>query len=129
MELAKRLKELRKLNNFKQEEIAYKLDISTSAYGYYEQGKTLPDPYKLQILAKLYNTSVDYLLGNTNNPNPISSDMDELTPKELEILEEIKNHPEISVLFNDLKSAPKEKIRRLIETWEFVKKQFDEMED
>ena len=68
MKLTDRMRELRKTNNYSQEDIAKKLDISTSAYGFYEQGKTTPNAKTLEYLADLYNVTVDYLLGRTSNP-------------------------------------------------------------
>ena len=70
MLLEERLKELRKENGFKQEDIAFRLGISTSAYGYYEQGKTIPNAIAIEELADLYNVSTDYLLGRSIIRNP-----------------------------------------------------------
>lgn len=66
MKLSNRMRELRRLNRFSQEDIAVKLGISTSAYGFYEQGKTTPNAKTLVFLADLYDVSVDYLLGRSN---------------------------------------------------------------
>lgn len=68
MKLTDRMRELRKINNYSQEDIAKKLNVSTSAYGFYEQGKTTPNAKTLEYLADLYDVTVDYLLGRTNNP-------------------------------------------------------------
>lgn len=65
--LSIRLKELRKENNFTQEDIAQKIGITKSAYGYYEQEKTLPDAYTLKKLAEIFDVSTDYLLGKTSS--------------------------------------------------------------
>lgn len=62
---AERLKQLRKENKFSQEDMAIKLDISTSAYGYYEQGKTTPNAKTLNILADIFDVTTDYLLGRS----------------------------------------------------------------
>ncbi|ABR48541.1 hypothetical protein Amet_2387 [Alkaliphilus metalliredigens QYMF] len=58
-----------------------------------------------------------------------STSHSEFTLEELEILKQIKQDPEISVLFHDLKGAPKKKIKQLLKTWDFVKEQFDNWED
>lgn len=63
--LQTRLKELRKENKFTQEDIAKKLNMTTSGYGYYEQGRTYPPIEILNEIANIYSVSVDYLLGNT----------------------------------------------------------------
>ena len=67
--LENRLKELRKENGYTQEDIAKKLGLTKSAYGYYEQAKTVPDAHTLSKLANIFNVSVDYLLGRTDERN------------------------------------------------------------
>lgn len=62
--LSVRLKELRKEFDYTQEDIAKKIGITKSAYGYYEQEKTIPDAYTLEKLADIFNVSTDYLLGH-----------------------------------------------------------------
>lgn len=68
MKLSNRMRELRRINGFSQEDIAKRLDISTSAYGFYEQGKTVPNAKTLEFLADMYEVTVDYLLGRSSNP-------------------------------------------------------------
>lgn len=41
--LAKRLRELREENEYTQKDIADKIGLTKSAYGYYERGKSVPD--------------------------------------------------------------------------------------
>lgn len=64
-----RIRDLREDNDLTQKEIAGKLNISQRAYSHYENGsRNIP----LNIIVKLadvYNCSVDYLLGRTNNKN------------------------------------------------------------
>lgn len=61
--LGNRLRELRISNELTQTEIAEKLNITQSAYSYYEKGVKQPSIYSLVILADLYHTSIDYLVG------------------------------------------------------------------
>lgn len=60
------LRELREEKNLLQKDIASYLNITTSAYGYYEQGKREPDIHVVNSLADFYNVSSDYILGRTN---------------------------------------------------------------
>lgn len=69
--LPKRLRELRKENKYTQEEMAKKLGITTSAYGFYEQGKTVPDASKVLELARMFDVTTDYLLGAVDNKKPL----------------------------------------------------------
>lgn len=61
-----RLKELRKKKNLLQKDIANMLKISTSAYGFYEQGKREPDYETLKKLANYFKVSIDYLLDRSD---------------------------------------------------------------
>ena len=63
----KRLKDLREDNDFTQQEIADVLKIKQQQYSLYETGKR-DLPFELAIvLAKFYNTSLDYIAELTNN--------------------------------------------------------------
>lgn len=62
--LGERLKVLRGKRT--QQEIADKLSISRARYSHYENDHVQPDNDLLQKMATLYNCSVDYLLGRTN---------------------------------------------------------------
>lgn len=63
MLLKDRLKELRIERDLLQKDIAKILNLTTSAYGYYEQGKRVPDSETIKILSAFYSVSSDYLLG------------------------------------------------------------------
>lgn len=64
----KRLKDLREDHDFTQKAIAEKLKISRPQYSLYETGKRDIPADLLSILAKIYNTSIDFLVGDTDNP-------------------------------------------------------------
>lgn len=74
MKLHIRLTELRKMNNYTQQQVADFLGISRGAYSNYEIGNREPDADTLAKLAELYDVSVDYILGldepNTPKPDP-----------------------------------------------------------
>ncbi len=64
----KNIRDLREDNDLTQNSIADKLGISQRAYSYYENGQRTLTPEILIGLSKIYNVSVDYLLGLTDNP-------------------------------------------------------------
>lgn len=66
-----RLKELREDHDLTQVAIAKILFTSQQQYSKYENGYREISPAMLITLADFYNTSVDYILGRTDNPNPI----------------------------------------------------------
>lgn len=66
----KRIRDLREDKDLSQTEIAKILNMSQTGYSKYEVG-TNDIPTKILIqLAKFYNTSVDYLLGITDEIKP-----------------------------------------------------------
>ena len=65
-----RLKEIREDRDLYQSDIAKVLNITQSQYSQYENGIRLIPIDKLAILAKYYNTSVDYLIGLTDERKP-----------------------------------------------------------
>ncbi len=65
-----RLRDLREDKSLTQKEIGKILNMSQTGYNQYEIGKN-DIPTKVLIeLSNFYNTSVDYLLGLTNEPKP-----------------------------------------------------------
>ena len=68
-----RLKDLREDHDLKQEDVAKILNISQTNYSKYELGKINIPINSLIVLADFYNTSIDYLLGITNESKTISS--------------------------------------------------------
>ena len=67
-----RIKDLREDHNLTQASVAKYLNIKQNTYCQYENGqRQLPIPH-LVALAKLYQTSTDYILGLTDNSTPYS---------------------------------------------------------
>lgn len=114
--LSKRLKQLRIENNMYQKDVARKIGITESGYGYYEQGKRIPDSIMLNKLASLYNVSTDYLLGNTDNRNPESISLD----KELQ---ELLSDPDTLVAFKDFHNLSDSDKQEIINFIKFKKQQ------
>ena len=65
-----RIRELRKDRDLSQAEIAKHLGMSQTGYSKYETGENDIPTAILILLAKLHDTSVDYLLGLTNVREP-----------------------------------------------------------
>lgn len=62
-----RLKELRREKGFLQREVAEKIGVSNQSYNFYENWVNKPDPEILIKLANLYEVSIDYLLGRSDD--------------------------------------------------------------
>lgn len=65
----KRIKDLREDHDKYQKDIANLLGISQQYYSEYENGKRTIPIQHLITLAKYYNTSIDYLVGLSNEKN------------------------------------------------------------
>ena len=64
------MKDLREDKDLKQENIANLLKITRQQYGLYETGKRTMPIDLIIILADFYETSVDYIIGRTNEKAP-----------------------------------------------------------
>lgn len=65
-----RLKNLREDQDLTQQTLADLLNVSQTTYSRYESGTLDIPSVSLIKLAKFYETSIDYLLGLTNNKKP-----------------------------------------------------------
>ncbi|HHX87624.1 MAG TPA: helix-turn-helix transcriptional regulator, partial [Firmicutes bacterium] len=59
----------------KQIDVANMLGVSRTTYTQYETEKSEPDLATVAKLAEFFNTTTDYLLGNSNNPHPPDPDI------------------------------------------------------
>ena len=66
--LYRRIRDLREDHDWNQTTVARMLNMSQTGYSKYETGeRDIPTTVLIQ-LARIYNTSIDYLLGETDNP-------------------------------------------------------------
>jgi len=117
---SERLKDLREEAQLKQEDVAKKLRISTSAYGYYEQGRNEPSLEALLALSLLFDTSIDYLIGQSDEKTNSSSSYDyknNQSKKDKKLLEELKKYPEF---FSELVANPEKNVTALNRYWQFI---------
>ncbi|MDO5116572.1 MAG: helix-turn-helix transcriptional regulator [Synergistaceae bacterium] len=72
MTFASRLVDLRKVKcKYNQEELARQIEISVDSIRRWEKGNQVPRADELQKLAVALNTSVAYLIGETDDPRPL----------------------------------------------------------
>ena len=64
----KRLRDMREDRDMNQTQVARVLGMSQTGYSKYETGENDVPTAVLIRLARFYNTSIDYLLGETDNP-------------------------------------------------------------
>lgn len=65
---AQRLRELRRERGLTQIQLAQKFNVSNGTIGMWETGKREPDFDTTRRLAAFFHVSVDYLVGNVNDP-------------------------------------------------------------
>ena len=65
-----RLKEIREDKSLTQSDIAKVLNTTQQQYSKYELGIQILPLEKINILANYYNTSIDYLIGRTDERKP-----------------------------------------------------------
>lgn len=105
---ADRLRTLRTKKKITQKEVADRLGISESAYGYYEQGRRQPPQESYGILAELFDVSLDYLiLGSEHTID--------------EKLRDVMSDPYAMLMFNDFPTASEEDKKMLLEIWNSIK--------
>lgn len=118
--LGKRLKQLRDEFGFDQKEMGRKLNITSSAYGYYEQGRNEPPLETLVKIAEIFNVTTDYLLGRSdireNSVYYTLSDKLTLTQAELLVIERMQEN----LLLKQLSENPENNVARLYRYWEFI---------
>ncbi len=68
MMVYRRIRDLREDRDLSQKKVADYLNMSQTGYSKYETGVNDIPTHVLIRLAALYNTSIDYLLGETDNP-------------------------------------------------------------
>lgn len=87
-----RIKELRLENGILQSELAKYLKMGQATISNWETGRHEPDQDALREMSKIFGVSIDYILGNTDIKNPLTSeDMNGLTEKQIKILELMGN--------------------------------------
>ena len=72
--MGERLQELRKDRGMSQDELATHLGISHYTVSSYECNRSDPDDKSKVIIAKLFDVSIDYLMGLTDEPASFNRD-------------------------------------------------------
>lgn len=67
MEVKDIIRNLRTKNGFSQEELAKKIYVTRQAVSRWENGETVPNTQTLKLLSKLFDVSINTLLGSPRN--------------------------------------------------------------
>ena len=71
-----RLKKLREDRGYSQYTFAKKIGVAQSTVGGWESGARQPNFEMIRKIASFFQVSVDYLLGRTDDPHPVTSNDD-----------------------------------------------------
>ncbi|SHH58353.1 helix-turn-helix domain-containing protein [Sporanaerobacter acetigenes] len=104
-----RLKTLRKEYKMTQENLAEKLGLVRTAIANYETGRTTPDAETLSLIADIFNTTTDYLLGRTDIRKRVNNS------ERIEKKPSIKD--ELSEEIHNLSPQSQEEIKKLIDLY------------
>ena len=81
MTFGEKLAKLRKENNYTQEQLADKLDVSRQSVSKWESDVAYPETDKLIKLSKLFHCSIDYLLDNQTTEKATTEEPSNNPPK------------------------------------------------
>lgn len=121
--LTERLNDLRVENGYMQADLAEALNVSPSAYGYYERGIYEPSLDTLKRIAEFYGVTTDYLVGAMDTPHPhVSYSLTKelhLSEAEMEVVKKLK-----TTVLAELSEQPEEHTQAMIDCWRFVQDMF-----
>lgn len=118
-----RLVDLREEHDYTQARVAEALNITTSAYGFYEQGINEPSLDIMKKIAEFYGISLDYLFGFIKTPNhpklySITEDLN-LTASEIQLIQILQ----ASSLLKELSTDPETNAERIKASWKFLQQE------
>lgn len=111
---------LRRKSGLTQAELAQAVGMSKSAISMYECGKREPEFDILEAFADYFHVSVNYLLGREES-EPLVNDDPELTS----YLEELRDRPEMRMLFSVTRGATREDVEAAVRIIEALRSRDD----
>lgn len=107
MKSGERIARLREKHSMTQEDLAGKLGITRASLSHYENNRREPDYDTTVRIANLFNVSVDYLMGRTEDPHKILDDDVRQFVDSLELSDE-KILDAFSLTIDGMKLTPEE---------------------
>ncbi len=111
--ISERIKYARENIGITKAEAARRLNLSKIGYCRYEYGERTPSAQTLEVIARCFHTSVDYLTGSTDDIQPDS------------IVISKKDNPTMFEFINSLKNTNSDQLTRLIAYYHTLKKEMD----
>lgn len=104
--IPERLKTSRENMGITMAEASRRLNLSKIGYCRYEYGDRVPSPQTVEVIAQCFHTSVDYLVGLSDNPEPT------------QIIIEKEKNPDLFALVKLCQSNNPEQLKRLLAYYE-----------
>ncbi|MDD3429311.1 MAG: helix-turn-helix transcriptional regulator [Oscillospiraceae bacterium] len=101
--------------------VAVELGLSRASVSGWKNGK-IPTDANISKMADYFGVTSDYLLGNEQKEKPLVNDDEELN----EYLEELKNRPEMKMLFSLAKGATKKDVEDAVAIIEALRRRSEE---
>jgi len=116
MSFADRLKQLRREMDLTQEELAKQINKSRSTVAGYEAERKEPDYDTLRRISKIFNVSIDYLLGRTDIRNPADEIADAVKeePELADFWSMLRQREDLKILFKQTKKLNPKEIQQII---------------
>jgi transcriptional regulator with XRE-family HTH domain len=108
---AEKLKGLRIAKDITQKDISEIFCISQSTIAMWETGKREPDYETIIKIANYFEVTIDYLLGNSDEPTPVSNLSNIPDDEVWELRREMAERPEMKTLFSLAKTAKPDDVR------------------
>jgi len=121
-----RLKELRKALNINQDALAEFLNVKRATISRYETGERDPDFETTKKIAEFFNTTVSYLVGETDDPSPPNKNIPVFDEEAWALMEVMAKREDLRVLFS---VSPKVSVEDIKFVNELVKKLAKEDDD
>lgn len=102
--IGRRIRGLREKLRYLQEDFAAKIGAKRTAVSNYESGLSAPQPYMLVRISQVLHTTVDYLVGKTNDSEPYDPESEFF--KRIDLGEE--NLQEYTLILDDRPLSPEE---------------------
>lgn len=88
--IAERMKMLRKQRQWTQTDLAQRSGLERKSIIRYENGQNVPGGRALSSLARVFDVTTDYLLGLSDDPQPIPASESALSALELEAVQALR---------------------------------------
>ena len=119
-----RLTALRNKLGMSQQQVADIIGVDRTSYAKYEKDVNKPTR-KLKELSDLFNVSTDYTMGITDIPDKKAQDQPAPSyyhdPEVAQMANEIKDNPDMRILFDASRDLKKESIEEVVKFIEFQK--------